>query len=47
MKYPELTQLCKNCTGCQRLEDMQFKGVDKCKYNKQEIKKNEIQICYR
>ena len=32
MKYPELTNLCKNCTGCQRLEDINFTGTDKCEY---------------
>ena len=34
MKYPELTNLCKNCTGCQRLEDEYFKGVEQCEYRK-------------
>ena len=32
MKYPSLTGLCKNCLGCQRLEDPNFSGVYKCRY---------------
>ncbi len=36
MKYPQLTELCKNCTGCQKLENPNFKGVYQCKWNKKE-----------
>ena len=28
----ELTNLCKNCMGCNKLENPNFTGVDKCKY---------------
>lgn len=46
MKYPKLEGICgqaiKNnlCTGCQKLEDINFKGVKECKYVKprEEIK---------
>ena len=33
MKYPELTNLCKNCTGCNKLEDETFVGITECKNN--------------
>ena len=42
MKYPNLTDTCKNCLGCQRLEDPNFRGVDKCKWN--EIEKEKIWV---
>lgn len=32
MKYPPLIGLCKDCLGCQRLEDPNFRGVYKCRY---------------
>ena len=38
MKYEKLTGICKVaiknnlCTGCQKLEDINFRGVEKCKY---------------
>ena len=28
----ELIGLCKNCLGCNRLEDMNFKGTYRCEY---------------
>jgi hypothetical protein len=40
MEYPELEGICataiKNnlCTGCQKLEDINFRGVKECKYVK-------------
>ena len=37
MKYPELINLCKNCIGCQRLEDVNFKGTYKCEYYKNSL----------
>jgi len=43
MKYPPLTGKCKNCGGCMRLEDVNFTGVEECKYSDnpiQEIKRN-------
>ena len=33
MKYPELTDLCKNCTGCNQLANVTFVGISKCEYN--------------
>ena len=35
----ELKGLCKDCLGCQRLEDKNFKGVEKCEWTKEEIGK--------
>lgn len=32
----ELKGLCKNCTGCQRLEDKNFEGVEKCEWRNKE-----------
>lgn len=32
MKYKELKGLCKNCLGCNRLEDQNFDGVYRCEY---------------
>lgn len=32
MKYKELKGLCKDCLGCNRLEDPNFVGVYQCKY---------------
>ena len=33
IKYPELIGKCKTCElGCQRLEDINFKGVFRCQY---------------
>lgn len=32
MKYKELKGLCKNCLGCNRLEDINFEGVYRCEY---------------
>lgn len=28
----ELIGLCKNCIGCNRIEDLNFEGTYKCKY---------------
>lgn len=36
MKYPILIGVCKNCLGCMRLEDPNFIGVYKCKWNEKE-----------
>ena len=32
MKYPELTGICKECLGCNKLDNPLFKGVEKCEY---------------
>ena len=32
MRYPQLTGKCRLCGGCARLEDINFKGVYRCKY---------------
>lgn len=32
MTYPKLKGLCKNCLGCNRLEDPNFEGVYRCEY---------------
>ena len=33
VKYPELIGKCKTCKfGCNRLEDVNFKGVYRCQY---------------
>lgn len=37
MKYPPLTGLCKNCLGCNKLENPLFTGVNECKYARQPI----------
>ena len=29
-KYPPLTGVCITCAGCNKLEDITFKGKDKC-----------------
>ena len=29
-KYPELTDKCKSCMGCNKLEDITFKGYYRC-----------------
>ena len=43
MKYPKLEEPCKSCLGCQRLEDVNFKGDKNCEYAKTSIKQiNEI-----
>jgi hypothetical protein len=43
MKYPKLIGVCKDCLGCQRLENPNFTGVYKCKWNeKVEWKQEEI-----
>ena len=36
MKYPKLIGVCKDCLGCQRLENEKFVGVYKCKWNEKE-----------
>lgn len=33
MKYYRLVGVCKNCLGCMRLEDPNFRGVYKCRWN--------------
>ena len=30
----ELKGVCKDCTGCQREEDENFEGVEKCEWKK-------------
>lgn len=35
-RMKELTELCKSCLGCNRLEDLEFEGVNECKYMKNE-----------
>lgn len=52
MKYPELIGKCKNCLGCNKLEDKTFKGTYRCNYAtseqitieqiREELKKSEI-----
>ena len=43
MKYPKLIGVCKDCLGCQRLENPNFIGVYKCKWNERvEWKQEEI-----
>lgn len=32
MEMKELTELCKSCLGCNKLEDPDFEGVNECKY---------------
>jgi len=27
-----MTELCKKCLGCNKLEDKNFKGVEECEY---------------
>ena len=39
----ELTDLCKQCLGCMRLEDENFKGIHRCKWNTR--KENNDDIC--
>lgn len=29
-KYPELKGVCKYCTGCNQLQNIDFKGVYRC-----------------
>jgi hypothetical protein len=31
----ELKGLCKDCPGCQRLEDKKFEGAEKCEWRKE------------
>ena len=38
MKYPSLTEPCKSCLGCQRLENPNFTGDKNCKYQEKENK---------
>ena len=48
----ELIGICKNCLGCNRVEDKNFKGTYRCEYAttkqvsiedlRKELKKNEI-----
>ena len=46
MKYPKLIGVCKDCLGCQRLENEKFIGVYKCKWNeKVEWKQEAINQC--
>ena len=37
MKYPPLEGKCKECIGCNRLENPLFTGVNECKYSTQPI----------
>lgn len=40
--YPQLEGLCKDCLyKCNRVEDINFKGVYRCEYYVKEQKKNE------
>lgn len=32
MKYLELKGICKKCLGCNRLENIDFAGIYRCKY---------------
>ena len=42
MKYPELMNLCKKCIGCNRLEDINFKGIYRCQYYTEEVRNEQI-----
>lgn len=45
MKYPPLIETCKKCLGCQSLENPNFIGIYKCKWNeKVEWKQERIKI---
>ena len=35
--YKPLKGICVKCTGCNRLEDENFTGVYRCKWNNEEI----------
>lgn len=35
----ELKGKCKNCTGCQRLEDEKFEGTNDCEWRKEDEQK--------
>lgn len=37
MKYPKLIGVCKDCLGCQRLENLNFTGDKNCKYAEKEV----------
>ena len=32
MNYKRIKGLCKNCLGCNKLEDTDFEGVYRCEY---------------
>ena len=42
-KYPELTELCKSCLGCNKLEDINFKGYSMCDNHMKGTKDGPIQ----
>ena len=48
MKYPKLTGICERaiknnlCNGCQKLEDIKFKGQEKCNLVKEPIEKIKV-----
>lgn len=44
MKYQKLIGVCKDCLGCQRLENPNFIGVYKCKWNEKENKYEQEEI---
>lgn len=35
MSKKELKGLCKDCLGCNRLQDENFKGIEKCEWRKE------------
>jgi hypothetical protein len=41
MKYPELKGVCKNCLGCNKLENPYFTGENECEYFLQPKQDNE------
>ena len=43
MKYPELTGICKECLGCNKLENPLFIGVKECEYATVSDKVEQIQ----
>ena len=48
MKYPKLTGICERaiknnlCNGCQKLEDINFKGQEQCGFVQKPIEKIKV-----
>ena len=38
--YKELKGKCKSCIGCNRLEALEFNGIERCEYYTEEEKDN-------
>ena len=43
MKFVNLTELCKKCLGCMRLQNPNFRGVYQCKWNEKEKENKYVQ----